>query len=249
MFVGQASFYEDIVHYIAPHYSQLAELLNGLNQFELLTRGAEALIRAAVLAFGFVYIHPMRDGNGRLHRFLINDTLIRDGAIPDNMILPIPATITSSMDFRVGYDRTLDVFSKPFMQRYADNYRFDNVKIYEDGTRSNFIFDDYADALLAWRYPDLTEHVPYTAKVVAHTIQTEMAEEVHILLKFQNAQQQLKNIVEMPDYDANRIIRSLKENNWQVSNKLKKEYPLLENADLAEHIASTLRHHWQPPHQ
>ncbi|MFC0220163.1 Fic family protein [Pseudochelatococcus lubricantis] len=26
---------------------------------------------AAVLAFGFVYIHPFEDGNGRLHRYLI----------------------------------------------------------------------------------------------------------------------------------------------------------------------------------
>ena len=39
------------------------------------SRPAGALARAAAIAFGFVYLHPMSDGNGRIHRFLINDTL------------------------------------------------------------------------------------------------------------------------------------------------------------------------------
>src|SRR5699024_12277854 len=68
----------DLVHYIAPPFSEVPRFLNGLSTFETVTRGAEPLARAAVIAFGFVYIHPMRDGNGRLHRFLINDSLIRD---------------------------------------------------------------------------------------------------------------------------------------------------------------------------
>ncbi len=241
VFVGQASFYEDIVHYIAPHFAQLESLLTGLNQLNQRTQGQEALIRAAVLAFAFIYIHPMRDGNGRLHRFLINDTLIRDGAIPKSIILPISATITSSLDFRVGYDKALENFSKSFMQRYAESYSFSEVKTYADGTRSNFIFSDYDDALPAWRYPDLTEQVLYTAKVIKHTIDTEMAAEAQILLRFQSAQQQLKNIIEMPDHDANRIIRSLKKNEWQISNKLKKEYPVLEDAEMAELVTVAVK--------
>lgn len=36
-------------------------------------------MRSAVAAFGFVYIHPLADGNGRVHRFLVNDILRRDG--------------------------------------------------------------------------------------------------------------------------------------------------------------------------
>ncbi len=131
VFVGQATMYEDIVHYVAPHFEELPKLLNGLKAFEHATRGAESLARAAALAFGFIYIHPMRDGNGRIHRFLINDTLIRDQAVPDGVILPVSATITSSIDFRAGYDRALEVFSKPFMQRYAGSYRFGAITTYE----------------------------------------------------------------------------------------------------------------------
>ncbi|WP_336757067.1 Fic family protein [Pantoea sp. USHLN298] len=241
VFVGQATMREDIVHYIAPHYTDVPRFMQGLNAFEQATRGAEPLARAGVIAFGFVYIHPMRDGNGRIHRFLINDTLIRDRAVPDGVILPVSATITSSLDFRAGYDRTLDVFSKRLMRRYAGSYRFGELITYPDGTLSNFSFSDYDDARFAWRYPDLTEQVLYTARVIAHTVQTEMADEARVLVIFQRAQQRLKEVIEMPDQDASRIIRSLKENGWQVSGKLKKAFPQFEEEEKARQIIEAVR--------
>lgn len=247
VFVGQATMREDIVHYIAPPFEVLAPMLDGLKTFEQATQGAEPLARAAVLAFAFVYIHPMRDGNGRIHRFLINDTLIRDKAVPDGVILPVSATITRSIDFRARYDRTLEVFSRPFMQRYAASYRFGELIAYEDGTSSNLVFDDGEDAQFAWRYPDLTEHVLYTAQVVAHTVHTEMADEARVLVIFQRAQERLKEVLEMPDQDANRIIRSLKENGWQVSGKLKKTYPQLDDAQRSERVVEAVRSAFEDP--
>jgi hypothetical protein len=247
VFVGQATMHEDIVHYIAPPFEELSPLLDGLKAFELATRGAEPLARAAALSFGFVYIHPMRDGNGRLHRFLINDTLIRDKAIPPGVILPVSATITSSIDFRARYERALESFSRPFMQRYAASYRFGKLVTYEDGTPSNLVFDAYGDAQFAWRYPDLTEQVLYTSQVVAHTVRTEMADEARVLVIFQRAQERLKEVIEMPDQDANRVIRSLKENGWQLSGKLKKTYPQLEDARRAERVVQAVRSAFEQP--
>ncbi|WP_028635084.1 Fic family protein [Pseudomonas parafulva] len=241
VFVGQATMRENIVHYIAPHFDDLGPMLAGLDGFEQATRGRESLARAAVLAFGFVYIHPMRDGNGRIHRFLINDTLVRDKAIPDGVILPVSATITNSAEFRSGYDRTLETFSRPFMRRYATSYRFGELKNHEDGTPSNFIFDDYDDAKFAWRYPDLTEHVVYTTRLVAHTVREEMAEEAKALIVFQCALERLKDVVEVPDQDAHRIIRSIKENGWHISGKLKKQYPQLEDQHRADRILEAIR--------
>ncbi|WP_445657587.1 Fic family protein [Achromobacter sp. NCFB-sbj8-Ac1-l] len=241
VFVGQATLREDIVHYIAPPFEDLALMLAGLKVFEVATRGAESLARAAALAFGFVYIHPMRDGNGRIHRFLINDTLARDQAIPDGVILPISATITGSLAFRTGYEKALEAFSRPFMRHYAAAYRFGKFITYEDGTRSNFVFDEYADARYAWRFPDLTEQVLYTAGVVARTIRVDMADEARILVEFQLAQARLKEVVEMADLDASRIIRSIKENGWIVSGKLKQQYPQLASARVAASVVQAVR--------
>lgn len=241
VFVGQATLREDIVHYVAPQFEDIPALMQGLQQAEEATRGAESLVRAAIIAFGFVYIHPMRDGNGRIHRFLINDVLLRDGAIPEGVILPVSATITSSTRFRAGYDRTLEVFSRQLMRRYATSWRFGAMHTYADGTPSNFYFADYADAAFAWRYPDLTEHVLYTAGVIEHTVRTEMAEEARVLVLFQRAQERLKEVLEMPNTDANRIIRSVKENGWAVSGKLKKAYPQLADQERAERIIEAIK--------
>lgn len=45
----------------------------------------------------------------------------------------------------------------------------------------------------------------------------------------------------MPDQDANRVIRSVKENGWNVSGKLKKQYPVLDNEPLAARIVEAVR--------
>ena len=37
----------------------------------------DAILAAAIIASGFVFIHPFVDGNGRIHHFLIHHVLIR----------------------------------------------------------------------------------------------------------------------------------------------------------------------------
>ncbi|CUI27985.1 Fic family protein [Achromobacter xylosoxidans] len=241
VFVGQATIREDIVHYIGPHFLALGDMLAGLQAFEQSTRGRESLARAAAIAFGFVYLHPMSDGNGRIHRFLINDTLLRDQAIPAGVILPVSATITSVREFGHGYDRVLEVFSRPFMRRYDAAYRLEEMTEYEDGVRSNFVFDAYGDANAAWRYPDLTEHAIYTAQLVAHTIRHEMADEARVLVRFELAQQRIKEVLEMPDSDAVRMIRSIKENGWRISGKLVEEYPMLDDKARALRVVEAVQ--------
>lgn len=241
VFVGQATLRDDIVHYIGPHFSALDGMLDGLRAFEQATRGQEALARAAAIAFGFVYLHPMSDGNGRIHRFLINDTLQRDKAIPPGVVLPVSATITGVREFGHGYDRVLEGFSRPFMRRYDTAYRFGEMVTYEDGVRSNLVFDAYDDANHAWRYPDLTEHAIYTARLVAHTIRHEMADEARVLVRFEVAQRRIKDVLEMPDADAVRMIRSIKENGWRVSGKLAKEYAVLHDEALALRVVEAVR--------
>lgn len=227
VFVGQATLQQNIVHYVAPHFARVSAMLEGLKAFEAATRGTHSVIRAGALAFAFVYIHPMCDGNGRLHRFLINDTLLRDGAIPNGVILPVSASIINSTRFRADYDQVLAVFSRPLMRRYANAYHFGERTIAEDGTPVDFVFDAYDDADFAWRYPDLTEHAAYTCKIVEFTIREQMADEARLLRRFDTANQRLKDVIEMPDTDAARIIRSLKESVWVASNKLLKDYPFL----------------------
>ena len=47
----------------------LSSLIDGMIAFDRgPAQALDAVIAAAVLAFGFVYAHPFEDGNGRIHR-------------------------------------------------------------------------------------------------------------------------------------------------------------------------------------
>ena len=237
VFVGHTARYQQVVDYIGPHWDKTEALLRGLSSFLGRTTGTAALVRAAVASFGFVYVHPMADGNGRISRFLINDVLRRDGVLPAPIILPVSATITHSTYNRADYDRVLERFSKPLMQRYGDRYNFRETVKAGDGVEYNFHFSAYDDALPAWRYPDLTAHVGYLANVIDQTLTHEMRDEARFLQAHEGARQAIKQVLEAPDIELDVIIRSVRENGNRISNKLTKRYPLLaDKPALAEHI-------------
>lgn len=241
VFVGEVDGFHEVVHYIAPHWDDAPPLLSGLRDCAARTVGRSALIRAAALSFGFVYIHPMSHGNGRISRFLVNDVLRRDGAVPEPFILPVSPTITSCVVKRRGYDQMLELFSRPLMRRYSDAWRFGPQQVAEDGARYNLQFDAYPDALHAWRYPDLTDHVEYIADTVRVTIEQEMRKEAGDLRSLRLARERVKQMIEGPDVEIDRIIRSVRDHGGKVSNKLAKEFPALADAPTAAELVEALR--------
>lgn len=241
VFVGETAGYQEVVHYVAPHWNELGGLLKGMEAVIERTNNASPIVRAAVVSFGFVYIHPLADANGRIHRFLINDILRRDGAVPRPFILPVSATITDNARDRAQYDAVLESFSKPFMARYNEIYEFEQlVRKYEDGISSNFVFTGYDDALAAWRYLDLTGHVEYLAHLIDKTIRLEMRNEANLLRSWDKARTATKEIIEGPNSVIDRIIRSIKENSGRISNKLASEFPVLSDESIANAVLEAI---------
>ena len=206
------------------------------------TRGQPPLMRSAVAAFGFVYIHSLADGNGRVHRLLVNDVPRRDGVVLDPMILPVSSLITSDAAERRAYDRILDVVSRPLTRTLADTYRFAPAPIaYPDGAASNFVFEGAELAHHAWRYLDLSPHVGYMADVVRRTVREDMLEDSRYLRSHGLARAAFKEILEMPDAQIDRVIRSVQNNKGDLSGALSKELPILEEAGLWETIVKAVQ--------
>ena len=113
------------------------------------------------------------------------------------------------------------------MRRYEGNYRFGGTQVYPDGVPSDFQFTADQDALHAWRYLDLTLHVRYVNALLQATVEHEMAQEASTLRDNDAARQAIKQLVELPDADADRIIASLRTNGWTVSGKLRRDLPAL----------------------
>jgi Fic family protein len=99
-----------IPDHISAKPEDLPTLVEGIVAFD---RGAEgkmdAVIAAAVLAFGFVYIHPFADGNGRIHRYLMHHVLARRGFNPPGIHFPVSAAILQQID---EYRGVLESYSR-----------------------------------------------------------------------------------------------------------------------------------------
>jgi len=241
VFVGETVRYQDVVHYVAPPAGEVDAMLEGLRVFLERTRGQSSTMRSAVAAFGFLYIHPLADGNGRVHRFLINDVLRRDGVIPTPVILPVSAAITADAGERRGYDRVLDRVSRPLMQAVRDRVEFEPVQTtYPDGVVSNLAFRGAEQARPLWRYPDLGPHVVFLANIIARTLTEQMREESRYLRSHARARAALKEVVEMPDQQADRVLRSLEQNRGELSQVLAKEMPVLQRPGVWAEIVEAV---------
>lgn len=246
VFVGESVRYHEVVHYVAPPVEDLQDMLTGLATFLERTQGQSPVMRSAVAAFAFVYIHPMADGNGRVHRFLINDILRRDGVIREPVILPISAVIDADAGERRAYDQVLDHVSRPLMQAIIDKVEFAKVQTtYPDGVTSTLVFNALDLARPMWRYPDLGPHVVYMSKVIARTISEQMREESQYLRSHQRARSAIKEVVEMPDHQADRLLRSMEQNQGKLSNVLATEMPVLQQADVWEAIVTAVSEAYQ----
>jgi hypothetical protein len=233
VFVGEVARYQEVVHYVAPPVEDLAEMLDGLRVFLERTAGQSPVMRSAVAAFGFIYMHPLADGNGRVHRFLINDVLRRDGVVAAPMVLPVSSLISNHATDRLAYDDILDTVSAPLMQALAGQYAFDQEQmLYADGVRSNFVFSGNDVARPVWRYLDLTPHVIYLANVLERTIKEDMREESRYLRSHGQARSAIKNIIEMPDAYVDRVIRSVQANQGRLTNVLRDEMPALADSKV-----------------
>lgn len=241
VFVGETIGYQDVVHYVAPPAEDLAAMLEGLRTFLERTQGQSPVMRAAIAAFAFVYIHPLADGNGRVHRFLVNDLLQRDDAVPAPLILPISAVMSDDVVERRAYDKVLDTISKPLMQHVRDDINFaTSYTTYPDGVVSNLRFTANDEAQPVWRYPNLQPHIIFLSGVLHRTITEQMHEQSRHLRTHIRARQAVKEVVEMPDHQADRLLRSIEQNNGRLSNVLSKEMPILNRPEVWSAIVAAV---------
>src|ERR1035437_10336617 len=86
---------EPLPDHVSARPQDLRDLIEGVIAYDAHARGGgvDPVVAAAVAAFGFVYIHPFVDGNGRLHRWLIHHVLAAAGYNPPGLVFPVSASI------------------------------------------------------------------------------------------------------------------------------------------------------------
>lgn len=196
--------YRQRIHFVPPPPQFVYSLMDGLGKFLKKTAGSPALPRAAVTAFGFVFVHPFEDGNGRLHRFLIHDVLALDGYIPAGVILPVSAWILKNL---AGYDQCLEAYSRPLMERL----RYD----LDQDDQLTVLNPDEIEGV--YRYPDMTPQVEYLATAVEGALSQELEPELDFLSGHDAARRKMRAVVDMPDRKLDRLINLMHQNRGVLS--------------------------------
>ena len=80
----------------------------------------------------------------------------------------------------------------------------------------------------------------YLAHVLARTIREDMREESLYIRSLAQARKAIKEIVEMPDMQIDRVIRSVESNQGKLSNMLSKEIPILQETFIWDAIVKAI---------
>lgn len=161
------------VSYVPPPPAQAAELMDELMAFANTQDGSvPALVAAAVVKFGFVFLHPFMDGNGRVSRFLFHQTLCRAGALPDGLILPVSIAMKRH---EADYMAALRSYSRPMRDLWG--VRFIDEGIFDFTYRGDADFGVY-------RYWNATPCVEFACRMAEDALEHELQQETIFLVRF-----------------------------------------------------------------
>jgi hypothetical protein len=88
-----------VITYMPPPPDLGRELMGHLlNLANSAPREMHPVIAATLSSFGFVFIHPFMDGNGRISRFLFHKGLCDSGQLPRPLLLPVSVALKKHED-------------------------------------------------------------------------------------------------------------------------------------------------------
>lgn len=180
------------------------------------TRCTDVLIRAALSAFGFVYLHPFLDGNGRLHRFLIHHVLADSGLLPAGTLVPVSAVIEKNIP---DYLDVLNHFSQPVTKLWT----------YVRGDPDPIVTKQPGSS--AYRFFDASVEVAFLHRIIQQAIDEEIPRELAWLSGYDKAFAQLDAELDVPRKDLSALIRMVQSQHGHLTQRRRKQY-----AHLPEHI-------------
>ena len=220
------------VHFICPKPDDVASLMAGLlaahHRMEI--SRIHPVIHAAAVAYGFVFMHPFEDGNGRIHRFLIHNILARRTYTPQGLMFPVSASMLKNP---TAYNASLEAFSQPLMPRVE--YAID-----EEGrmTVEN-------DTAVWYRFIDTTAQAEALFDFITQTLETELADELAFLAHYDRTKPAMQAIVDMPDRQIDLFLRCCLQNQGRLSaTKRRSTFGFLTDDEI-DRLEGALKSHWR----
>ncbi len=219
-YVGQTmSDYREQVHFVSPKPEDVMDMMKGWMQAvkRIEANAVDPVSIAALLSFGFVFIHPFEDGNGRIHRFLIHHILARSGFTPESLLFPVSAVMLRNL---AGYDEVLRSYSSSILP-FVD-YSLDASGRMTVNNETAHLY----------RYWDATNFAEYLYGCVDETIRRDLKEELGFLQVFDEALRRTAEIVDMPNRRASLLVRMILQNKGTLSKAKRPKFMELTDDEL-----------------
>ncbi|MFZ4544372.1 MAG: Fic family protein [Saprospiraceae bacterium] len=219
---------EPIPEHISARWQNLETLMNGLLDTSVLLdkNNFDPVLAAALISFGFIFVHPFVDGNGRIHRYLIHHLLAKMNYTPQGIIFPVSAAILEQI---ADYRKVLESYSQPLLEFIEwKKTSSNNVEVLNETI-------DY------YRYFDATAQAEFLFDCVDYTIKKIIPEEVAYLQKYDAMKAWLDDSFQMPDNTVALLIRFLEQSNGAFSKRAREK----EFKDLTEDEAGEIENQFQ----
>ncbi|MYZ44733.1 Fic family protein [Schauerella aestuarii] len=172
--------------------------------------GNNALIKAMLVSFGFVFNHPFMDGNGRISRFLVHHSLCRAGVLQQGLILPISV----AMQHHEGdYLSALKSVSAPIRDLW------EVAVIDERALRTTF--NGSADP---YRYWDATATVEFGLQMAHYALDHSLLEESEFLKRFDIARKAVERSYDIQNRDVVNLVRMAYDTRGVLSKNRRKQF-------------------------
>jgi Fic family protein len=223
VFLGERDHFRDpLPEFIGAKPEDLPSLMTGLLEANQQMNASEVdpVLQAAATAFGFVYIHPLEDGNGRLHRSLIHHVLAEKQFTPPGLVFPVSSVMLERIQ---EYQDTLRGHSAPLMA-------FIEWRSTQDGNVE--VTNDTADL---YRYYDCTEEAEFLYRCVQRTVEQDLPNEIEYLKRHDEAMRRIMDSIDMSNRLAEDFILFTRQNHGQLpKSRRKKEFNALTDQEVSE---------------
>ena len=221
VFLGERDHLGDpLPEFIGARPQDLEDLCAGLLAANNRMRddGLDPVLQAAATAFGFIYVHPFQDGNGRVHRCLIHHVLAERKYTPPGMVFPVSSVMLDRID---EYRTTLQGHSAPLM---------DYIEWRPTPERNVEVLNDTADL---YRYFDCTQAAEFLYACVQRTVEQDLPREIDYLRRHDEAMARIHEMIEMPDRLVQNLILFIRQNDGALSKrKREKEFYKLTDEEV-----------------
>jgi hypothetical protein len=206
--------------HISARFDDLDRLISGLIETANLLKDSDypPVLAASSIAFGFVFIHPFEDGNGRLHRYLLHHVLLKTGFTPKGVVFPVSSVILERIS---EYRAVLESYSRP---------RLDYIEWRATDKGNVEVLNQTLDL---YRFFDATAQAEFLYSCVEETISKALPAEVDYLQKYDLMKSFVNQYIDMPDHTADLLIHFLNQNDGKLSKRAQsKEFSALTGEEV-----------------